>query len=279
MFSHGWIDLDPFRWDEASAAFSTPVDVDGQVVDVVLRQSGSGLSAVVGSTRELSKARRARLRELLPYMLRLDEDLAGFWAKCSQTPRLAWVARRGAGRIFRSTSVFEDLMKLLFTTNCSWAATRLMTTRLVEALGEAAPSGRQAFPNPAVCANQDEAFYRDVVRAGYRARSCVALASRFVDGELSAAWFTDRSLGLDQVRERLLDLDGFGPYAAGQAMRLLGHYKDLALDSWCRARLAEMAGKKKPPADTTVAKRYAAFDPYDGLALWMDLTAGWFGEG
>jgi N-glycosylase/DNA lyase len=40
-----------------------------------------------------------------------------------------------------------------------------------------------------------------------------------------------------------------------------------------------MAGKKKPPSDKTVARRYASFHPYDGLALWMDLTAEWHGEG
>ena len=43
----------------------------------------------------------------------------------------------------------------------------------------------------------------------------------------------------DELWRRLLALHGFGPYAAGQAMRLCGHYDRLALDSWCRARLAE----------------------------------------
>jgi N-glycosylase/DNA lyase len=76
-----------------------------------------------------------------------------------------------------------------------------------------------------------------------------------------------------------VSLRGFGPYAAGQAMRLLGHYEHLALDSWCRARLAAMAGKKKPPADRVVEKRYARFAPFQGLALWLDLTADWHGEG
>ncbi len=278
LFSHGWIDLEPFDWDEATGVFSTPVDLDGVAVDVTCRQTTSGLAVVVDSRRALSRARRASARDLLPYMLRLDECLDDFWAKCAQAPRLAWVSRRGAGRIFRAPSVFEDLIKLLFTTNCSWAATRLMTSRLVEALGVRAPSGRQAFPTAAACAAQDEAFYRDVVRAGYRAKSCVSLAGRFASGELYDDWFTDRALSLDQVRDRLLSIAGFGPYAAGQAMRLLGHYKDLALDSWCRAKLSEMAGNKPGPSDQAVAKRYARFDPFDGLALWMDLTADWFDE-
>ena len=77
----------------------------------------------------------------------------------------------------------------------------------------------------------------------------------------------------------MLALPGFGPYAAGQAMRTLGHYKDLALDSWCRAQLCEFSGKKKPPSDRAVARRFAPFDPFDGLALWMHLTAPWHEAG
>jgi N-glycosylase/DNA lyase len=81
------------------------------------------------------------------------------------------------------------------------------------------------------------------------------------------------------VRKRLLALDGFGPYAAGQALRLLGRYDDLALDSWCRARIAQTLGRRKAPRDTAIARSYAGFGSYKGLALWCDLTAEWHGEG
>ena len=37
-------------------------------------------------------------------------------------------------------------------------------------------------------------------------------------------------------------------------------------------------GKKKPPADSTIAKRYAKYAPFQGLAMWLDLTAPWHGE-
>ena len=76
----------------------------------------------------------------------------------------------------------------------------------------------------------------------------------------------------------MLALPGFGPYAAGQALRLLGRHEDLALDSWCRNKLAQQRGRRKPPADRTVERAYRAFGRYKGLALWMDLTADWHGE-
>lgn len=268
LFSHGWIDLAPFGWDPANGIWSAVLDLDGVGVDLTVRRTPSGFAAQVDARRPLSADRLRAARTLLPYMLRLDADLGDFWTLCRRTPRLAWVASRGAGRIFRSASVFEDLMKLLFTTNCSWAATRLMCQRLVDALGVPAPSGRRAFPSPKACAAADESFYREIVRAGYRARSCVELARRFATGELEASAFTAPDLDAATVRERLLDLPGFGPYAAGQAMRLLGHYSDLALDSWCRARLPGRS-------DAEIAAAYRSFAPYDGLALWMDLTASW----
>ena len=76
-----------------------------------------------------------------------------------------------------------------------------------------------------------------------------------------------------------MQLRGFGPYAAGQALRLLGRYDDLALDSWCRARLAQRSTRGVAPSDATIERRYARFGRYKGLALWMDLTASWHDEG
>jgi len=81
------------------------------------------------------------------------------------------------------------------------------------------------------------------------------------------------------MRQRLLALHGFGPYAAGQALRLLGRHDDLALDSWCRAKIAQQTGRRRAPADRAIERAYACFDEHRGLVLWMDLTREWHGEG
>jgi N-glycosylase/DNA lyase len=151
-----------------------------------------------------------------------------------------------------------------------------MTRNLVAACGTPAPSGARAFPSPRQCL-RDAAFYRDTVRAGYRAEAARRLAAGFVDGTLADAQFLQPQ-SADELWQRLTALRGFGPYAAGQAMRLMGHYEELALDSWCRARLAVLDGRRKPPSDRAIARRYAKFRPYQGLALWLDLTADWHSE-
>src|SRR5262245_56242971 len=137
LFGHGWIDLAPHEWDRDAPAWRTALLLGDRAVDVEVRQRAGTLevrSHVDGG------AGRAELRKALARMLRLDLDLEPFWAATDREPRLRWVRTRGAGRMLRSAHAFEDLLKLLFTTNCSWAATRLMVTRLVEALGLPAPS-------------------------------------------------------------------------------------------------------------------------------------------
>src|SRR5207244_1106979 len=100
------------------------------------------------------------------HMLRLDDDMAGFYGAMSAEAEFSWIPLQGAGRLLRSPTVFEDLVKMICTTNCSWALTETMVTRLVNNLGEPAPDGRKAFPTPAVMAKVSEKFYRNEMRSG-----------------------------------------------------------------------------------------------------------------
>ena len=278
LFGHGWVALPPHRFDEANGALHTVLRLDGAVFDAVLTQAApTQLELRLDGQRRATTTQRRNAVAQVRHALRLDDDLAAFHALCATTPRLAWAARRGAGRLLRSPTVIEDLLKLLFTTNTTWAGTVAMVTKLVTALGEPAPSGARAFPTAAQCV-QPVGFYRDTVRAGYRAEAAVALAQAFASGELDDATFL-RTQPAAELWQRLLSLRGFGPYAAGQEMRLLGHYEQLALDSWCRARLAAMAKRRTPPSDAAIARRYAPFAPFQGLAMWLELTADWHGEG
>lgn len=274
---HGWVALPPHRYDGPGEPFSTPLRLGRDIALANVRQDGARLRVRLDAARRLPARAIELARAQLAHVLRLDEDLSPFWAQCAELPAHAWVARRGGGRLLRSPTLFEDLLKLLFTTNCTWAATTAMTRKLVEAIGPAGPGGRRAFPDAAEC-DRGAAFFRDVVRAGYRAEACAELAARCCAGELRERDFTDPELPTAVVRQRLLALRGFGPYAAGQALRLLGRYDDLAIDSWCRATLAALLGRRRPPSDTAIARRYRAFGPNAGLAMWCELTASWHGE-
>ncbi len=271
---HGWFDLAPHRWDDREERLDTALFFEGQAIDCRIRTATAGLRVEVESRSRLDRAALERLRRVLRRMLRLDEDLTGFWRLCRRFPGTRWAARRGGGRLLRSATLFEDLMKLLFTTNCSWSLTRALTANLVAACGPRTPGGARAFPTPEILGDRDERFWRDEVRAGYRAASAVELVARFLDGRLDPVRL-ESIRDADLLRSELLALRGFGPYAAGQAARLLGLYQDLAIDSWCRARIMELEGMTKVPTDRSIARRYAAFGDHAGLGLWMDLTRDW----
>src|SRR5262245_30609392 len=152
LFGHGWVALAPHRFDEASQVFSTVLLVDGQAVDATLRhEKKDALTLRLESARPLRGPAATAAGRQIAHMLRLRDDLGAFHAMCRKEPSLQWAARRGAGRMLRSATVFEDLMKLLFTTNTTWAGTEAMTKNLVEAAGSAAPSGARAFPSPWKC--------------------------------------------------------------------------------------------------------------------------------
>jgi 3-methyladenine DNA glycosylase/8-oxoguanine DNA glycosylase len=271
---HGWVDLSPHRLTERG--LQTVVEVAGTGVDVTATSAAEGSVRVVATKASTwTAAQKHLLRSSLRRMLRLDVDLSGFWSICADSSSLAWVPERRAGHLMQSPTLFEDLLKILFTTNCSWSLTRTMARRLVDALGVAGPSGDRGFPSAMACAEQPESFWRDDVRAGYRARHCVALSKAFAEGGSAVADLEDPGVSTAELRGRLLALPGFGPYAVGHALRGLGRYDDLALDSWCRAKMRDMLGRKEPPKDSWFERRYRGFGRFAGLALWMDLTADW----
>ena len=157
-----------------------------------------------------------------------------------------------------------------------------MVARLVEALGEPAPSGARAFPTPAAMAQKREKFYRDVVRAGYRAPHLASIARAVVRGEIDPeAWRghavaanSDGEAADAALRKQLLALPGIGPYAADNLLRLLGHYAYLGLDSWCRGKLKKLYPRTRN-VDGFAARRYKPFGKFAGLAMWLDLTRDW----
>ena len=237
----------------------------GKARTVVVSRGRPGHARVAGANR--------RLLGVVRHMLRLDEDLSEFYALVAEDPDLDW-ACIGAGRMLRSPTVFEDVVKTVCTTNCAWSATVRMTTALVEHLGDPAPRGRRAFPSPVALAEADEDFYRDVVRTGYRGPYIRALADEVASGTLDLEELNDPDLGDDEVAARLLALPGVGPYAAAHVMTTsLGRYSRLILDSWTRPQYARVAGRKA--ADRTIERRFRRYGRFAGLAFWLYLTRGW----
>jgi N-glycosylase/DNA lyase len=276
IMSHGVVDLPPMRIDEEGRVLEATLALGGGAPRTVEISSGRpGYGRVVAIGPEPPSSQAAALLTAVRHVLRLDEDLSDFYALAAADPELAWAAT-GAGRMVRSQTVFEEVVKTICTTNCAWSGTVRMVTALVHELGQEAPGGRHAFPTPAAMAEADEAFYRDVVRAGYRGAYLRSLATSVARGSLDLEQLKRPELDDDEVAERLLALPGVGPYAAAHIMMLLGRYSRLVLDSWTRPKYARVSGRKA--GDKTIERRFRRYKRYAGLAFWLYVTRDWVEE-
>src|SRR5205085_8630634 len=121
---------------------------------------------------------------------------------------------------------------VLLTTNCTWTVTRGMVQRLVALAGSPAPDGHSAFPTPARLAREPLSFFRDQVRTGYRAEALRDLARGAALGTIQPEGWRLPDRATAEIRDEVLALRGFGPYAVDQILRLSARYDHPALASW-----------------------------------------------
>ena len=272
IVSHGVASLPPAEVDEDARTMEITLPVDSGARTVRISEGGAGTARLEFLGRTGPRQAEA-LTEAVRHVLRLDEDLSEFYARTAEDPELSWVAS-GAGRMIRSATVFEEVVKTVCTTNCTWSATERMVGALVAQLGTPSPSGGHAFPTPAAMAQAPESWYREVARAGYRGAYLRTLAAAVASGELDLEQLNDPELSDDEVERRLLALPGVGPYAAAHVMTLIGRYSRLILDSWTRPKYAKLNGGKAA-TDPEIVARFAPYDRYAGLAFWLYLTRDW----
>jgi hypothetical protein len=185
VLSHGWCNLAPFAWDMDAAVLERPLRVPGRpTVTAAFRQPGGRGAPVEVAVRGGRGARERRaIEEAAVVMLRLGADLSPFYARCRGAGRPFATARRhGFGRLLRSPTLFEDLAKILATTNTTWSGTKSMVVKLIALC---ATDG--AFPSPDEVAAAGTGRVRDEARWGYRAAALVELAEKVAGGGLDLA--------------------------------------------------------------------------------------------
>lgn len=284
VLSHGWCQLLPFEFDQSRWELLRVVETE-QEEPVTLTIRGTRRSIKVSaSAPRLSQRALLKIERDVRHMLRLDDEMDDFYNTVLIDPDFAWIAREGAGRLLRSPSVFEDLTKSLCTTNCSWALTKIMLTGLVSGLGREASEGRRTFPTPEAMAHAPESFYREIVRAGYRAPYLKEMAERVAGGELDVEGWLVSELPTAELKREIKRVKGIGDYAAENLLKLIGRYDCLALDSWVRAKFARTRGgsggsrARRITDDERIARYYSRFQAWRGLALWCDMTRDWLEE-
>jgi 3-methyladenine DNA glycosylase/8-oxoguanine DNA glycosylase len=274
IISHGWYGLQPFRIDQKQWMLSRVLDIkNGSPVTVAMRSTKRAVH--VSISRNVGKRAADQVAKDVRHMLRLDDNLGDFYNVVADDPEFGWIRTQGAGRLLRSPTVFEDLVKMICTTNCSWALTQKMVTGLVENLGRQSDDGQRAFPTPEAMALMPLKFYADEVRAGYRTPYFKELADRVASRDLDVETWLNSSLPTYELMKEMRSVKGVGPYAAENLLKLIGRYDGLALDSWTRAKFFTVRNNGRKASDKKIARFYSRFGEWRGLALWCDMTRDW----
>src|SRR3954471_17320865 len=108
--SHGMTELPPMSLDDAARALEVTLPVDRNRARTVRISAGPRRTARVEISGRPPGGRGAeQILGIVSHILRLDEDLSGFYAMAIDDPELSWAAE-GAGRMVRSATVFEDVV-------------------------------------------------------------------------------------------------------------------------------------------------------------------------
>ena len=266
--SHGWRQLAPFRGDHDELLYVIRLST-GRVIELNLTGAADGVR--VAAEDDLDPAEKAEVASTITWMFGLDQDLSPFYAAAQDEPKLAGVAAGAKGRILRSPTLFEDVVKTILTTNTIWGSTKRMVANLVTLFGDPLPADptRRAFPTPGQLAATDEATLRNAARLGYRAPYVLDLARRVAAGTLDLEALRTADLPTPELRKRLLALKGVGPYATANLLMLLGHYDAIPIDTWALSVVSKEWHDGAPVGPAEVEAAFARWGRWKGLAYWF----------
>lgn len=273
--SYGYFVLAPNHWDVSSQVLTRPLMLhEGpatcQIRELRQRARQGGVrrqspSLRASFDRRLSRYEQSQARAMIARMLRLDEDESHSRAFHKADPR--W-KKSGRARLFRSPTLFEDVIKTVTSCNVAWPSTVNMNRQLVRHLGVMG-----TFPVPARVARARPGTLRGRCRVGYRDQRIIDLAKRFHRAEIDEAWLEAPSTPDDEVFAFLKTLPGIGPYAAGNIMMLLGRYSRLAIDTETVRHGKAALGYTGTERQITrkLERHYEPFGPFKFKSYWFEL--------
>ena len=219
----------------------------------------SSFSASIDSTyiKELTKQ--------IDRMLRLDTSLDEFHKLHIEAKE------RGFGRLYRSPTLFEDMVKTITNCNMKWSGTVEMNAKLCRHVGRDG-----AFPTPDQINQVGSDFLKDNCRVGYRDKYIWGLANDVVEGRIDLRELESVNNTRKDIEKRLLKIKGIGPFASNNILQLMGYFNVHPYDTETVRLWKEEFGASKSATKTEVFKKakshYAQYDEkYSFIAYWFDL--------
>ena len=228
--SYGYFCLAPNRWVPSSS----DDDDEGYLVRPLRYQEGLNSTLVsIGQDTDrtdpavivafradvLEPKHHAELVEQVTRMLRLEMDLMGFHDLHSQAKH------RRFGRLYRSPTLFEDMVKTITNCNMKWSGTVEMNAKLCRHVGK-----NGAFPTALEIHRLSPAFLKERCRLGYRSEWVWQLATEVVEGRLDLQELESMN-SREEVQKRLLQIKGIGSFASNNILQLMGYFESFPYDT------------------------------------------------
>ena len=245
--AHGWKELTPFVWNEESGTLGATVSVNNGAVDVIIEQQNPNIIIHTYSHKELNESHLNEIQSLVKRILDLEVNTDKLHETAVKNGlEYSSLIENGAGRILHSATLWEDAAKTLFTTNCSWALTKKISNAICAAFStSSSPLGNYYFPSPEIVAESNESELRNLVPIGYRAPYLLSLAREFSDN-LVLIKLEDKVLSFKEAKNIVMNLKGFGDYAATHVLVMAGYYDEIPVDSVVTSYLKNAYGDNLP---------------------------------
>jgi len=246
ILCHGWVFLDPFRYEAGVLSFAFTSD-SGVCHFVSVKQFENRVQ--VASSGKLSDAALQQVARVIA----TDELTERLMQTAKKLSKGAYdLVRSGSGRMLKSPTLWEDLAKTLLTTNCNWRKTQSMVTNLCAEFGFVV-EGVSAFPTASIIAEADDDSLKGC-GLGYRVGYLKALAKMCDCGALDEC---EADVSTEKRVELLNSVKGFGHYSVSHALVLLRDYSRIPIDSDSTAYLKKLGFEGKAMHDA-----YASWDKY-----------------
>ncbi len=284
VLSHGWHECAPMNWSEGGRCFQT-IECNGDRphrVSVVEKARGLRVArlAVTVDGGDLDDGVLQRTCDRLRVTLGLDRNLSEFYELCAQHPRLRMIPRIGGGRLIRSASMTENIIKALCSTNVNWTQAVKMINRIAQ-LGPYVPHFRNltAWPTPREILRAGERYLNDVCRLGYRTESILAFCRAVCDGRFEPesldAMASDPAVSSDDLLALLRSIHGIGPSSGHYLLGFLGRHDRLSIDSATVAHVAQLHTRGRRPTNKQIERVYAPYGRWKNLVYWCENWLTW----
>ncbi|PIN01819.1 DNA-(apurinic or apyrimidinic site) lyase [Handroanthus impetiginosus] len=294
--NHGYFMMAPNLWMPSQRSLTRPLRLNNNdskrdefvAVSITLPRNENFLIITAVPYREklvLSFLHKEEIRLQVARMLRIsakDDKMVEDFHKLVPEAKNA-----GFARIFRSPTLFEDIIKSLLLCSCPWKRSLEMAQALCDLQRKLYPTfdgaGKKRkrseesgilgnFPSPKEIASLDEKTLNKHCNLGFRASIILEVARNVENGSLNLA----EDCEVELLRQRLMKIKGFGPFTVANIMMCLGVYQEIPVDSETIKHLQQVHGKTNlnKPGSIQLAEAieqvYGKYAPFQCLVYWME---------